>query len=279
MKKHTKLNRVFLTLLAMSATSLWCLPATERSYDVIEKLSDQAFVNWTNGWIYSKVTVAMMRAESTSLTESRLRAVKEAKERAKSELSRAVLLLAVDSTGSLGEQLSRNPKLRQDFELLETQIKLIEHTTGEGTVTIRMGLPLFGRTGLLQRLPPATLTHFDQALQLPVQNERYTGLVIYVELAKDYRPSLRPALSLRTGERFLVIENLTSNRGYYYLTEDAARDFGKVADRPLVLYAAASVDGTDLLLDEADAERILANSGLLQAVRQGSVAIIVSPAN
>lgn len=251
-------------------------PIADRPFHLIEKLSENSNINWTSGWIYAKVTVPVRRAESISLTEARLRAVREAKERARTELSRGVLLLPVDSRGNYGEHMRENSRLRQDFESIDRYYRLLEHTTGEGSVTIRMGLPLFGSTGLLRRIPPSMLPEFDQALKLPVNQEKFTGLIIYTELATSYRPSLRPALALKTGERLIAIDNTRDSRGFYFMEEESARNYGRAGDRPLVLYATAELNGTDLIIDTDDAQRILGNAGLLRSVREGRVAIIVS---
>ncbi|MBW7858987.1 MAG: hypothetical protein H3C43_12000, partial [Leptonema sp. (in: Bacteria)] len=64
-----------------------------RSYHVIERLNQNVFVNWTSGWIYAKVTVPVKRAETLSLTEARLKAVRIAKEMARTELSHGILSL------------------------------------------------------------------------------------------------------------------------------------------------------------------------------------------
>jgi hypothetical protein len=251
-------------------------PATDRPYHVIERLSEHTYINWTGGWIYAKVTVPVRRAESISLTEARLRAVSEARERARADLSSGILLLPVDSLGTFGKHMSENPRLRQDFESVDRYYRLLEQTTGEGSVTIRLGLSLFGSTGLLRRIPPPDLPEFNQALKLPVAHEKYTGLILYTELAGSYRPSLRPALALKTGERFLVINNTLDSRGFYFPDEEAARNYGRAGDRPLVLYAAADLNTTDLIIDTEDAQRILGNPALLKSVREGRVAIIVS---
>lgn len=256
--------------------ALHAAPAVDRPFHLIEKLSENTYINWTGGWIYAKVTVPVRRAESVSLTEARLRAFREAKEKARTGLSRGVLLLPVDFRGNYGEHMRKNSRLRQDFESIDRYYRLLEHTADEGSVTIRMGLPLFGSTGLLRRIPASVLPEFDQALKLPVNHEKFTGLIVYTELATSYRPSLRPAFALKTGERFLSIDNTRDSRGFYFMEEESAHNSGRVGDRPYVLYATAGLNGTDLIIDTDDAQRILGSAGLLRSVREGRVAIIVS---
>lgn len=270
--RQTVRTRRALALVLLSV----CLALPVSASPILERLSQHTDVNWTEGWIYSRVTVKIRRAEYTSLTEARLRAVREAREKARTELSRGILLLPVDSRGTYGKHMRENERLRQDFESIDRSFRLLEHTTGQGSVTIRLGIPLFGSTGLLRRLPASPLPEIKEALKLPVKTERFTGLIIFTELAAGYRPSLRPALALKTGERFLTIAATADSRGFYFSSEEAAHSFGRAGDRPLVVYAAGQLDGTDLIIDTVDAQRILGNAGLIQAVREGRIAIIVN---
>lgn len=268
-----------LGLLGLLAASLQAEPgeSSERPYHFVQKLSSNVAVNWSTGFMYARLTEPVRKAEGESLTEARLSAMRLAKEKARAALSRAVLLLPVDAGGTYGEHMGADPRLRQDFETIERDFRLIENTTGEGTVRLRMGLPLFGRTGLLRRLPlPENVAGDFADVRLPVPTERYTGLIVFTELAQDFRPSLRPALALPGGDRFLTIENRSDSRGFYFPDEPSARSYGRVGDRPLRLFAPSALSRTDLVIDRADAQRILGNAKLFRAIREGHVAIVTS---
>lgn len=268
-----------LGLTALLAASLQAEPgeSSERPYHFVQRLSPNVSVNWSTGFMYARVTEPVRKAEGESLTEARLNAMRLAKEKARAALSRAVLLLPVDAGGTYGEHMGADPRLRQDFETIERDFRLIENTTGEGTVRLRMGLPLFGRTGLLRRLPVlGNATGEFADVRLPVPAERYTGLIVFTELAPDFRPSLRPGLALPGGDRFLTVDNRSESRGFYFPDEASARSYGRVGDRPLRLFAPSALTHTDLVIDRADAQRILGNAKLFRAIREGHVAIVTS---
>lgn len=251
--------------------------SSTRPYHFVQRLSENVSVNWSTGYMDARVTEPVRKAEGASLTEARLSAIRIAKEKARAALSRAVLLLPVDAGGTYGEHMKSDPRLRQDFETIENDFRLLENTTGEGMVRLRMGLPLFGRTGLIRRMPEAEKSNAGFAdVRLPVAGERYTGLIVFTELAADFRPSLRPAFSLPGGDRFLTVDNRNDGHGFYFPDEASARSYGRVGDRPLRLYAPATLTHTDLVIDSEDAKRILGNARLFRAIREGHVAIITS---
>lgn len=250
----------------------------DRPYYLVERLSRDVFVNWSNGTIYAHVTVPVRKAEKASLTEARLTAIREAREQARASLTRGILTLPVDGEGTWEDHMRKDSRLRQDFESIERDFHLLENTTGEGTVSLRLGMPLYGRTGLFRRLsrPDAESESPFADLKLPVPAERFTGVIVFTELVSGFHASLRPALSLNTGDRFLVVENRADSRGLFFPDQNSAKTYGRVGDRPLVLFAPSALNQTDLVIDSSDAKRILGNARLYKAAREGRIAFVVA---
>lgn len=272
---------IFFTILIFTviSNSVTATPLTaNRPFHVIEQLNSNVYINWTSGWIYSKVTVPIKRPENLSLTEARLRAVRTAKEMARTELSHGILLLRVDANGSFGDYLSKSERLAQGFADIEREYKLLEHTTGEGSVTIRLGSSLFGSSGLIRRLENSKLNVENQnqiRLNLPVAADKFSGLMIFIQPSISFMPSLRPSLSLSSGQRILPLTDNLKGNDIYFKTEEESRNYGRAGERPFKLFAVSALDSTDIIIDDLEAQRILGNKSLLEAVSLGRVVIIL----
>ncbi|MBW7859461.1 MAG: hypothetical protein H3C43_14495, partial [Leptonema sp. (in: Bacteria)] len=175
--------------------------------------------------------------------------------------------------------LSKSERLAQRFADIERDYKLLEHTTGEGSVTIRLGSSLFSSTGLLRYLEENKQIVQNQnqiKVNLPVAPDQFTGLLIYIQPSTGYSPSLRPSLSLSTGERILLLTDNLKSSSIYFKTEEDAHNYGRAGERPYKLYAVSAIDDTDIIIDDLEAQRILGNESLLKAVNFGRVVIILS---
>ncbi len=264
----------------------------------VERLGQNARINWTAGFIAATVSVPLPRIvfdpqnpdfekPGTALTiyDARSEARDMAMERASILLTNAVLSLRLDSMHSIREMMVRNDGLRRRMGDLTSRFVTRTRQTGEGFVSLELALPLYRKDGLYGLL----LDRSYGEEEVPVvssegERDSITGLIIDTTELPEFKTSLGLRVYTDQGRQIfgpeMIHPSYARHRGpyVYYTDSQKARFDSRLGLSPYYVFAAGTrgPHNSDVFLDSEDAARILSSKSGREALRKGAIVFIVS---
>ena len=264
--------------------------------DVLIRPTNTSRINWTSGYASAQATTALPRivndrsdpdfgqpGTARSLSEARAIALASARSRAGRELVYLIGGLRLDSEYILLERLKKDRSLRQRFGSIHSRFRLRSTRTGEGRVSVEIGVPFRGPTGLYAMLvdqrydaepvPAATADDLE---------DQITGLIVDASQLNSFRPSLEIRIYTDRGRRIYGPETIgrrcAVRRGVitYARTRENAAEKASLGLYPYYTFAAGLVGPghSDIFLAGDDVRRILGSKGGRRALRTCSVAVL-----
>lgn len=262
-------------------------PFAIRSYHFVQQIDESTFINWTGGFIYTSIKVPLKRVNSKdspsadtpgSLTEARAMARQEAQRLAMGKLFEALKSFPVESDKTVLDLLQENERFRMQVGRLQDRVRVKSRRTGEGYVTLELGLYLYGRNGLLGILPDRSGERIPSMSPEGPEDE-VTGIIVMVDEGLRFKPVLRPALYMSNGRRIYgpgtLQPGLSRPPVLYFKSLSDARDRGNAGLRPAIIYATEIINNGDAVIDSSDARRILGSRTGRQALRESRIIFVM----
>lgn len=287
-------HRIILTACLILTVLILTTPAGARSYqnrqgDVITSLNDSVKVNWTSGFAYVSVSVDVpavdrKRASTAfdipgSLSEARSLAREKARRLAEDRLMDQLYNLKVDGKNRLQSVLSESQPAKEGFSRMRRMLHTRSRRTSEGYVTVELAMDLYGYRGLSSVLPSLESAAVPAMTPLlPEDSDRITSVIVVVDSA-SFEPALRPALYSDTGRMLYgpgtLPGNLRRPAVLYFKSVNEAKNSGVAGDRPYIVYASDIMSGSDVIIDSADARRIVGASTGREALSASKVLFVL----
>lgn len=271
------------------ASLLWssaALLAVEASYgirkDHLQKtLGDGVYVDWTAGYISVSADhkIEDVRAGG-GLTRVRDDATQKAREKALSRLMQIVSTLPIHGHDTIESKLESDESLQNRMGMLASLPFEKARRVGDGSVSVELILPFYGRRGLLSRVYSGEESEMAELVHENPEDP-ITGIVVdATEASSD--PVLEPRILTDQGR--LIYGPGIARRGCYvsrgmaayYTSREAARKDKRVGENPYLVYARGRKTPGDLFISSQDSVRILGSKSGRDALRKCAVTIVVS---
>ncbi|MBW1988559.1 MAG: hypothetical protein JRI97_03340 [Deltaproteobacteria bacterium] len=298
-------NRRHLLFFAATAVCLACAlspAAAGRHAPVVQAVGDFGYIRWSSDPPRSLAMVVGRGVGAPPDGGGRALSgpLARAREQALENLLSVCMNVRVTADSTIGDAVAKDPgALAQIKEMVETARMCNREYLSDGTVLVRMGIPLYG--GLAQVVLPPTIVQVPQVRQVQAQRPARAEAKAVTPAGEEPEPpktgllvdarglAAAPAMVPRIldedgrevyGPAWVSREYAVSGMCGYTRDPDRAASHPRVGENPLTVKA-LSVRGEgrcDLVISNADAARLRGASENLSFLRRCGVVVLLDPA-
>jgi hypothetical protein len=216
----------------------------EKTNDYIEKRSENIWINWTKGIIYSQYTSIDNKIDKGQLEKITFENVYH-------NLILNLLEIYLESGITLKEALKNDVEMQKQFHQIKEKIQIEKKIVYLNKITY---LVSFNFLKYFNKNINFKLEDSIEPNPLPIKKEKdFSGIIIYVP-TKNFQPSIRLKLYSNNGKMILyfpVKENC------YFSNDDFLYKNPKI-NQPYVIYTEKVIHSNDIIIDQKDIEFLLA---------------------
>lgn len=219
-----------------------------------------------------------------NITAARMRAMDEARQKARLKLSTVLEKIRVDASSRLGDWRQRHESFNRDFQMIIHDAPIFNSRVSTNSVAVELVLPFTGRGGLLHYLPRLYEKRPLPAYPEEEFSDEYTSLIVDVSHL-PFRFSLNPRLFTEDGREVYgpdyVSKNYAVETGLagYALSLEKARELDRAGARPLYTRGlqTRAPSHTDVVVADEEIARILAVAGNRKQLFKCRLIFVVAP--